>query len=255
MDTAQPNILLVEDNPINQKVEIALLKKLGCRVTLAENGRQALETLQQANFDLIFMDCQMPVMDGYEATVHIRNEEHSRHIPIIAVTAHALEGEREKCLAVGMDDYLPKPVTNSDFRRMLERWYVARSAIESRNEEPGLSTGRIDFTVWNSIRELQDGLLKELFEIFLQDTPMRLEIISDAITQQDAVALQQSAHTLKGSGGNIGAVHMSEICAFLVELGKTDSFENADRLYGDLQQEYARVRNSIETELASLSAR
>jgi CheY-like chemotaxis protein len=122
-DLARARILLAEDNPVNQKVAITVLKKLGLQADLARNGREALEAVKAASFDLILMDCQMPEMDGFEATRQIRRMEDGKvHVPIVAMTANALAGDKERCLEVGMDDYVPKPITIESVREALKRW-------------------------------------------------------------------------------------------------------------------------------------
>jgi CheY-like chemotaxis protein len=117
------HVLVVEDNLINQKVAVRMLEKIGCRVDVAANGAEALRKAAQSPFDVIFMDCQMPEMDGYKATAAIRcSEGRSRHTPIVAMTAHAMQGDRERCLQAGMDDYLPKPVRKEAFSEILQKW-------------------------------------------------------------------------------------------------------------------------------------
>jgi CheY-like chemotaxis protein len=114
---------VAEDNLVNQKLAVKLLEKFGCQVEVAANGKEAVEMTEKKDYDIIFMDCQMPVMDGYEATVLIRRRKDStKHVAIIAMTAHALEGEREKCLKAGMDDYLPKPIKKEAFLGMIQKW-------------------------------------------------------------------------------------------------------------------------------------
>ena len=116
-------VLVAEDNRVNQKVAVRILEKLNCRVDVAANGREALDLLESLSYDMVFMDCQMPELDGYEATLEIRHRQGTgRRIPVIAMTAHALQGDRERCLAAGMDDYMSKPVAPAGFREMLDRW-------------------------------------------------------------------------------------------------------------------------------------
>ena len=122
-------ILLAEDNPINQKVAVSIFEKIGYRVDVASNGAEVLDMLKQRSYDAVFMDCQMPEMDGYEATAAIRQQEGTdRHTIIIAMTAHTMQGDREKCLQAGMDDYIPKPIKRDNVREILHRWI--------RNEQP-----------------------------------------------------------------------------------------------------------------------
>jgi CheY-like chemotaxis protein len=134
---AHHNVLLVEDNTVNQKVARRLLERNGCRVEIAENGRDALARLDQGDFDMVFMDCHMPEMDGYEATAEIRRrEEGVRRTPIIAMTANAMEGDREKCLAAGMDDYVAKPIREPDLRAAIARWAKPAAASAARGPNP-----------------------------------------------------------------------------------------------------------------------
>ena len=123
LEAKRARLLVVEDNPLNREVLVAMLETLGLEVAHADNGQVALDSLRDARFDLVLMDCQMPVMDGYQATRELRQREGSgRHTPVVAVTAHAMEGDRERCLAAGMDDYLPKPVTFDALASMVGRW-------------------------------------------------------------------------------------------------------------------------------------
>jgi CheY-like chemotaxis protein len=120
-----PRVLVVDDNLVNQKLSSKMLQRLGCEVQIVENGQLAVERLQERGFDVVFMDCQMPVMDGYEATRRVRIREENAKLartPIVAMTANAMQGDREKCLAAGMDDYITKPFKPADFKRMLESW-------------------------------------------------------------------------------------------------------------------------------------
>ena len=120
-------ILVAEDNPVNQKLVRRFLEKLGSKVDMAENGRQAVEMWIQNSYDMIFMDCQMPVMDGYKATIEIRNRETGkrRRTPIVALTANTMQGDHDKCLAVGMDDFIAKPFKSSSLQQALERWITS----------------------------------------------------------------------------------------------------------------------------------
>ncbi|NRA36815.1 MAG: response regulator [Planctomycetes bacterium] len=126
IDLVRHHILMVEDNVVNQKVGMRMLRKLGCTVDLAQNGREAIEAIQNHEYDMVFMDCQMPVMDGYEATKHIRElGKNSTALPIVALTANAMTGDREKCIQCGMNDHVGKPFNMDDLYKALERWAIS----------------------------------------------------------------------------------------------------------------------------------
>ena len=136
------HVLLVEDNPVNREVALGLLELLGCHADSAENGRQAFELSATGTYDLIFMDCQMPIMDGFTATAHIRERErqtHATRIPIIALTANAMAGDHDQCLAAGMDDYLSKPFPHDQMRKMLSRW-LSRTGTSSSQSNSGAAS-------------------------------------------------------------------------------------------------------------------
>ena len=198
-----PKILLVEDHPINQRVALSQLGKLGYCADLAASGGAALEALARACYDAVLMDCQMPEMDGYEATVRIRSREAGRrHTIIIALTSHAMAGDRQKCLAAGMDDYLAKPVTVGQLGLTLERWLaVARSypaAAMSHDE-----TARLDASTIGELRALGADLFAELVTLFLEDASATMAALLRASTAEDAQAVRKLAHGLKGASGAI----------------------------------------------------
>ena len=257
--TDQPvdaRVLVAEDNIVNQKVAQRMLEKLGCQVQVVANGKEAVEILELIHFDLVFMDCQMPQMDGYEATAEIRQRESgSRHIPIIAFTAHTMRGDRERCLAAGMDDYIPKPVKSADLRRVLQEWQgraTAAPPAEQGPEENKESEASVDQAVLDRLRELnEDGepdIVTELIDLFLRDTPPRLAALKDAIQEGDAQALSQTAHTLKGSSSNMGATRLAALNAELQSKASDGALKDASRLLAQLDNEFERVRHVLESE-------
>jgi CheY-like chemotaxis protein len=188
-------ILLAEDNPVNQRLALRLLEKMGHRITLVDNGHEALERGMRGGFDLILMDVQMPGLDGLTATRHIRQweQEHGGHVPIIAMTARAMQGDRERCLEAGMDDYLSKPIDSERLRQL-----VSQFDIEA--DGPVLA--------WRNALVRLDGdtgLLLELAEIFIDDGPHLLQSLSDALEAGDLAASQRAVHSLKGVLVNFGA--------------------------------------------------
>src|SRR5205085_6003442 len=194
-------VLVIEDNAVNQQGAVRMLEKRGYRADAAANGREALDMLAQIPYDLVLMDCQMPEMDGYAATAAIRRREREqgmapRRTPIVAMTAHALEGDAEKCLAAGMDDYIPKPVTVQRLEAVLTRWRPQTG--------PGPPEEAVDARILAALRDLQGegrpDILAELSAVYLRETPPRLATLHAAVAHADAGALRRAAHSPTGSG-------------------------------------------------------
>ena len=244
--------MIAEDNLINQTLAAVQLRTLGYSSDVAANGREALATLFRAAYDIVLMDCQMPEMDGYAATREIRRREGpDRHTVIIAMTANSMEGDRDKCLAAGMDDYLTKPVKMEDLRQALSRWQPARTvppAAPVENEPPARSVpdAVLDPSVIASLKALQDqsapDLMQNLIGLFLNDTPARLQAVRSAVEQQQAVSLARLAHALKGASANLGVRNMARTCAELEELCRADAFRDAPGLVARLEAEFDQVR-------------
>ena len=270
-DTARAQLLLAEDNPVNQKVAVKMLERLGYRADVAQNGLEAVEALERNRYDAVLMDVQMPRMDGLEATVEIRRREaalawrgEERSIPIIAMTANAMQGDREKALVAGMNDYLAKPVRQEELEATLGRWISPEADTSPANgeladapEEAGASCPDgspdgddvLDPEVLASLRELGDAeLLAELAGMFLDDASSRLGELRGAVERGDAAAVEWVVHTLKGSSGNIGATRMASICAELQDVGASGDLGRAPGLLEGLEQEYQRVRPALEKE-------
>ena len=234
-------VLVVEDNPVNQELAVHMLEHLGCRATVAKHGREGLVALEGGTFDLVLMDCQMPEMDGFEATAAIRLREAAqgadRRLPIIALTAGAVEGDREKCLAAGMDDYLSKPFSIDELELLLRRWLPAVPTME-----PG--EPHIDAKVIESMLVLGGGgreLLCKLIDLFLQDAPQRLAAIDDAMARRDAKGVAKAAHAFKSSSANLGAAALSELCKRLERECLDGSLGEAEAIVSAIEAEYAYV--------------
>jgi signal transduction histidine kinase/DNA-binding response OmpR family regulator len=242
-------ILLAEDNAVNQLLASRLLEKHGHNVVTAGNGRAALDLLNKATFDLILMDIQMPGMDGFETTTVIRKDEEStgKHLPIIAMTAHAMEGDRARCLAAGMDGYISKPIKVEDLIDAIEKLSrvpvvaeVATTATRGRQEP-------IDTTLALARVEGDVELLKELATLFLNYLPDMLTELCAAITAGDAHAIEGSAHKLKGSLGNFAA-HAAAEAAFKLEvLGRDGSLSQVEQAYAELEKEIQRLKPAMAT--------
>jgi PAS domain S-box-containing protein len=240
-------ILLADDNAINQQLVLRLLGKRGHIVTVASNGREALALLKISRFDLVLMDVQMPEMNGFQATAAIRKEEEStgKHLPIIAMTAHAMEGDRARCLAAGMDGYIAKPIKVEDLVEAIEN--LGRSpelpkmapTAKPREQEP-IDTASALVRVEGDVE-----LLNELVALFLKDLPALLTKLREAITAGDAKAIEHSAHKLKGSVGNFSAHPAFEAALKLEVLGREGSLSEAEPAYAELEKEIERLISAM----------
>jgi CheY-like chemotaxis protein len=252
-------VLLVEDNQVNQKVTALTLRRLGYEVETASNGRLAIEAAEKRRFAAILMDCQMPVMSGFEATERIR-ELPNGDIPIIAMTAAAMTKDRERCLAVGMNDYLSKPVQKAELEAMLEKWVYTTPFTEKGSAEiPGKELHMteihsvLDHGVIASLRELggedDPGLFIELVNLFLSDTPERLQALSEAMERRDPTALERAAHALKSSSANLGALELSALFRDIEAAGRDKDLSRAAPLVARTRPEFARVEAALRSEV------
>jgi CheY-like chemotaxis protein len=260
-------VLLAEDNAVNQKVAVRMLEKLGYGADVAADGLGALEALSLGSYGAILMDVQMPEMDGYAATKEIREREEGRahHTPIIAMTANAMQGDREKALAAGMDDYISKPVKLEELGKVLERWVSQEE--DEEEAKAGTTTpasgagdgsaatgGSVDLSVLLGLRELQEegepDILNELIRLYLKEVPPELEALREAAQMGEPQSVERIAHTLRGSSANIGALRMEALCAELEEMGRSEELAAALGQISRLQEEFGRVRVVFEEELS-----
>ncbi len=231
-------VLVAEDNQINQKVARDQLKQLGLTAEVVGNGRLAVEAHQRQPYDLILMDCQMPVLDGYAATAEIRagEEGHGRRAWIIAMTAHAMGGDREKCLAAGMDDYLAKPVLKQALREALQRF--ERLAVPAAGAAVNLDI------LWDAASG-DAGFARELADQYLAQTAEQLGLLRAAVDGRSAAELQSVAHACKGSSDTCGAATLSSLLERVEGLGHEGQFEQAGRVIADVEREFARVQVAL----------
>jgi two-component system sensor histidine kinase/response regulator len=210
---AGPRILLVEDNPINLEVAVGMLESLGCTTDTADNGRMAIEAMNGGSFDAVLMDCQMPVMDGLTATAEIRRREVSTgkpRVPIIAVTANAMEGDRERCLAAGMDDFLSKPFTQQQLALLLKRWLVTRPTTDQSPRSDTVRPPLVDAGVLRNIAALtRPALLNSLIDLYLNHSPGLIAAVETAAAGMQTAALAEAVHTLKSSTANLGGARLA----------------------------------------------
>jgi CheY-like chemotaxis protein/anti-sigma regulatory factor (Ser/Thr protein kinase) len=208
-------VLVVEDNRTNQLVIVRLLERLGCRVDVAADGAEAVRAVKAIRYDLIFMDVQMPEMDGFAATGEIRRleRETGRHVPIVAMTAHAMEGDRERCLLAGMDDYLAKPLQREDIVAVLERRLASpEPGLPSR---PGARTGGpapvFDRAGLLLRLEQDEALLEELVSLFVAEAPLQVQRLLAALRVGDSEGVRRHAHQLKGAAASVGAEALRDL--------------------------------------------
>jgi signal transduction histidine kinase/CheY-like chemotaxis protein/HPt (histidine-containing phosphotransfer) domain-containing protein len=237
-------ILVVEDNPVNQAVAVGMLERRGYRAELAANGREGLQALARAEYCAVLMDCQMPEMDGYEATSEIRRvEAGKRHTPIIAMTAHSMKGDRERCLAVGMDDYLAKPLRAEELERVLGRWITGGSTASPPDEavrSAVVSDAVIHEEVLDRLCEELGGLgrgpsLGALLDRFLADADQQLAAMAAALAQADMGTAADCAHSLKGAAATFGAARLAGIAANMEAIGRNGDLEGARGLLPELE--------------------
>jgi two-component system sensor histidine kinase/response regulator len=251
------HLLLAEDNLINQQVAVRMLEKIGYGVDVVGDGRQALEALGRADYAAVLMDMQMPKMDGYEATKEIRRREGSEHhIPIIALTANAMEGDRDKVLEAGMDDYIPKPVKRNELETVLARWVPEEGDAATVPEGDKLTTTEeneepLDRDIIENLRDLGGSeMLSELAQMLFEDTRSNLATLRKALEEGDAQSVEQVAHTLKGSCGNMGAIRVAAICAELQNISSSGDLTRAPELLDHLETQFERLRPALEAEIA-----
>jgi PAS domain S-box-containing protein len=242
----QGKMLLVEDNKINRRLASVILKRAGYEVTSAENGEIALEILKQDQFDIILMDIQMPVMDGVEATARIKANPELAHIPIIALTAHAMKGDKERYLAAGMDDYITKPIRKEDMLVAIERNF---RPVETDPGTIGLQkkqqTNILDEQDAMERLELEPSEYAELLQMFLESMSKALSEIAAAAAQNNWAQLRQLGHSLKGSSATLGATRISEVAYELETAGENGQRATVFELVDQLEQEFSLLQQVV----------
>ncbi|MBA2660579.1 MAG: response regulator [Nitrosospira sp.] len=268
-------VLLAEDNATNQIVGGMMLRNLGCHVDIAANGLEVMQMIEKFPYEIVFMDCEMPEMDGYEATAEIRRRADSKsRLPIVAVTAQAMQGDQAHCLAADMNDYISKPVKQEDFARAL-KWWVPRQNRIQKNEPlqhrrehenvnivdiPGSSSSPISSSLPNPssalstevlarLRALEEAtepsLVSRIFTSFLKDGAERIGVLRSSLEMSDTELLRKTAHALRGASGNVGAMHMAGIAQQLEALGQSSSMNGAVAFIEQIEVEFERVKAEI----------
>nr|WP_307729568.1 response regulator [Pseudoduganella violacea] len=265
-------LLLVEDNAINQEIALAMLEETGYCVTLADNGRHALALWQHQEFDVILMDCQMPEMDGFEATGRLRQREAELgrpRTPVIALTANAILGDREQCLNAGMDDYIAKPYTRAALLACLSRWSLAPAAAAPEAGAPAVPTGVpahpavaaesapiLDQAALQKLRAMRrpgrPDVLARIIDLFYSDAPRLVGQLQVAAEASDTEALRLAAHTLKSSCANVGALGLSGTCRDIEQYARGNDVDSALARLRGVQEELDRVLAALAIERETL---
>ncbi len=262
-----PNVLLVEDNPVNQKVAAGLLKQIGILADIANDGLEGIQAFRRKPYDLIIMDCQMPRLDGWECTRAVRKLEASsgggRRVPIVALTAQALPGDREKCLSSGMDDYLTKPVDADLFLKAVQA-HLAGTAVVPSPTATGATTGPsasvatapvapagpspiLDPVVVAKIRSYGDDALGDVYGTLKEELPGRRNQMSNALALGDLKTLATIAHAVKGGTGTLGCRDLHLRCADLERLARSNDLAGCQALWPGLD-------GSLTATIAALAA-
>jgi two-component system sensor histidine kinase/response regulator len=258
-DTLHARILVAEDNTTNQRVIVLRLEKFGCTVHVAQNGYEAVRAVEANSFDAILMDCQMPLLDGFQATAQIRQKS-SRHIPIIALTANAMDGERERCLAAGMDDYLSKPVRSEELLKKLQHWIgvkpeadVAAASREETEPPASLRSALDQFIAGMEDEGIERDDVNALFDSFLETSAALMEQLQESVKKEDSRLLARTAHTLKGTFATFGLKSLTNLAAALETAGNGQHWDGVEANLQVALTAYGEARELV-TEKVGISA-
>lgn len=259
------NVLLVEDNPVNQEVGRTMMEAFGCLVDVASNGCEVLDRTEHTRYDIIFMDCEMPVMDGFEATRMIRQREKQQGKPratIVALTANVADEGRGMCLEAGMDDYLGKPFRMRDLSQMIEKWCAGIAAGDTEVSEEGSGFGPdsceniakdyLDRSSLDNIRMLGPngpGMLSAIIGIYLNDSPILLDRLIKSFNEADADGVARAAHALKSTSAGLGASALASMCRQVEEIAHGNSIDGTDILISRIRMEYEKVKEALKCEV------
>ncbi|HEX9640369.1 MAG TPA: response regulator, partial [Candidatus Krumholzibacteria bacterium] len=249
------SVLVAEDNPVNQKVFVNQLRRMGCRVTVANDGHEAIEALRQNRYDVTLMDHQMPGMNGLEVTRAVRTLERVRggHMPIISMTANDAEEYRREALEAGVDAVLPKPIDSVKLKAVLYShagFKTDKSHAEDKIMTQYDSSSILDMRVIRSLKEMGDddpNLFLELLDLFFENSQKHLVDLAAALTVKDPKKVERIAHTMKSSCANLGANQLAEFCLQLERLGRAGSLDGASEILNRMNQAYGEVQVELES--------
>ncbi len=255
-------ILVVEDNRANQQVALGMLERLGCKINLANNGKEALGLITRKHFDLVLMDCHMPEMDGYEATAQIRRlETDESNVTIVAMTANVQQGESDKCLAVGMNDYLAKPLKIEVLKNMLMKWIPVTEyrvegepAVIESAADADMVEGILDQGIFKALGEQVGPALATLITVFIDDLPSYVRSLKDATSVKDSSAIADIAHSIKGSAANFGASRLVEVCQEIENLGRAGNLEDVEGMVEQAVAECGLLQQALESQAKQLKS-
>lgn len=253
-------ILIVEDNFLNQKVAMVLIQRLGLKAKLVSNGKEAVDAVSTQKFSLILMDCHMPIMDGFEATVAIRKLESltDSYTPIIAVTALAMGGDRERCIAAGMDDYIPKPIDKDLLKVKINHWMRSDVVYNSQKMRKKFLRPNSTMTVIDGklldLEELEEfygpSQLAEIIDIYVTQTQDMLNKIRTQLFERNSRAVAGLAHELKASSASIGAKQIARACLYLEQTSCQQDWMEAEETVNSIQKSFDQLRGFIESSMA-----
>ena len=255
---SKARILLAEDNITNQQVALGLLKKLGLRADAVANGAEVLEALESIPYDLVLMDVQMPVMDGLEATRQIRNSVFSVNdptIPIVAMTAHAMQGDEERCLSAGMNDYVSKPVAPQALARVLEKWLNEEtSSVPLQKVAATEKTSHSEYPVWDLAglmeRVMDDQeLAVQVLDGFPEDIFQRMYALEAFLAAEDCVGAERQAHAINGASGIVGGKALRAVALEIEKAAKAGLLAEASQNVPELIRQFDTLKEAIEAQL------
>jgi CheY-like chemotaxis protein/HPt (histidine-containing phosphotransfer) domain-containing protein len=247
-------ILLAEDNPTNQEVALRVLEKLGYFADAVANGQEALASLEKIPYDIVLMDVQMPVMDGFEATRRIRDPQSkvgNHRVPIIAMTAHAMKGDRERCVEAGMDDYVSKPISPQALAQAVERWLAPDRNRPASPSAPGAEVLPLEKELVFDRPALlarlmgDEDLVREIVAGFLEDMPNQIGALQKHVGAGDAAGAGLKAHTIKGAAANVGAMALSVVALQMEKAGRSGRLEGLVALVPELERQFDLLRTRL----------
>jgi two-component system, sensor histidine kinase and response regulator len=258
LTSLKAHILLAEDNLVNQAVAEAMLQGFGCSVDIVSNGKEALQAVELKAYDLVLMDCMMPIMDGYEATAEIREQQSTgqlAHFPIIALTANALEGDQEKCLSAGMDDYLSKPFKSESLLRIIKSWAKQPDAISPGGTKPNATTvSIINAQTLETIRNVDpsgdNDFLRHIITLYVYDAKTQIADLELAMSAGELDTIRSLAYSLKSSSSQVGADVLADLCYTVENDAQYHRYDATGEMFTRIQQAFANASVALEAYLA-----